>query len=237
MLIGVAVLWPAVSNSSAVGEDPLWQKALAIASNNEKWVPGFVVHNEEVYSRLGIRQENTETRSELSPHRNREVTVRFLSIVQNGRDITEEFVEEFGESIVLEEHEYRVAHPFRSSAQDRVSYTRQKGKKRIEGSPCIPFEFVYENERGTWRGTAWLEEESGTPLLVEGTLETVPLEEKWYTIAGLETSTTFITDDRGGWYPLSAVVDSRIEVVTKLFQSYKSRVKETYTFRDYWWYD
>jgi len=225
------------STAYTVGQDPLWLKAVEIANDNEKWVPGYVIHNEEVYSRIGIRQEKTETHSRLNPYENRDVEVTFLQIVQNGRDITEEFTEEFGKTIVLEEAEYRVDHPFRASAQSSVRYTRQDKTKKINGSLCISYEFTYENEQGTWRGTAWLDETTGTPLLVQGTLVSVPLDEKWYTLSDLEVITTFTTDENGAWYPAEAVVDSQIEVVIKLFQTYKSRVKETYIFSDYWWYE
>ena len=95
--------------------DPLWQKAVEIASANDNWVPGHVIHREEVYSRMGIRQEKTITHSELQRHEKPDVQVTFLTITQNGKDITEEFTREFGETVILEEDEYRVDHPFRSS--------------------------------------------------------------------------------------------------------------------------
>jgi hypothetical protein len=225
------------STAYTVGQDPLWQRALEIASVNDHWVPGHIVHDEEVYSRIGIRQEKTETYSRITPHEGKEVEVTFLQILFNGRDITKEFTDEFGETMVLEESEYRVEHPFRSSVQANVSYSRLDKSKRIEGSQCVSYAFTYVNERGTWEGTAWLDEKTGTPVLVEGVLVSVPLDEKWYTISGLEITTTFTTDETGAWYPSQAVVDSQIEVVLKQTQTYRSRVKETYTFSEYWWYD
>jgi hypothetical protein len=225
------------SRAYTVGQDPLWQRALDIASTNERWVPGHVVHDEEVYSRIGIRQEKTETHSRITPLEGSEVEVTFLQILFNGRDITREFTEEFGETMVLEESEYRVEHPFRKSAQASVAYSRLDKTKKIDGSLCVPYAFTYVNERGTWEGTAWLDEKTGTPVLVEGVLVSVPLDEKWYTISGLEITTTFATDETGAWYPRQAVVDSQIEVVVRQTQTYRSRVKETYTFSEYWWYD
>ena len=46
-------------------QDPLWQKAMQIAAANDSWVPGHVIHYEEVYSRIGLRQELTETHTTL----------------------------------------------------------------------------------------------------------------------------------------------------------------------------
>lgn len=45
------------SASHASEQDPLWQKAMEIAAANANWVPGHVIHFEEVYSRIGLRQE------------------------------------------------------------------------------------------------------------------------------------------------------------------------------------
>ena len=236
VFVGVILLGTAAVIVSGV-DDPLWQKAVAIASANENWVPGYVIHNEEVYSRIGIRQENTVTHSELHPYENRDVEVIFLKILQNGEDITEEFTEEFGDSMILEEDEYLIEHPFRPSSVTEVVYRRLNKRKNVQGKKCIPYAFTFEDSRGTWEGTAWLEEESGTPLLVQGTLVSVPLTEKWYTVSALEVTTSFTSTKDGEWYADHAVIDSHIEVVIKLFQSYKSRIIETYTFKDYWRYE
>ena len=105
VLIGMLFIWISTGAAWGTDQDPLWQKAVEIASANNNWVPGHVIHEEEVYSRIGIRQENTVTHSELQRHQNRDVEVTFLKILQNGRDITEAFTEEFGRTIILEEDE------------------------------------------------------------------------------------------------------------------------------------
>ena len=235
----IIILSTGLSTTAAWGsdQDPLWQKAVEIASANDNWVPGHVIHREEVYSRIGIRQEKTITHSLLQRYEKRDVEVTFLTINQNGKDITEEFTSEFGETVILEEDEYRVDHPFRSSSLASVEYHRLDKKKTIHGRKCIAYTFTYIDKRGTWEGTAWLEEGSGVPLFVQGKLVSVPFEESWYTLLGLEVATSFTTNENGSWYPESAIVDSRIEVVIKLFQSYKGRVKETYTFSKHWRYE
>jgi hypothetical protein len=225
------------STTHAVGQDPLWQRAMEIATANENWVPGFVVHLEEVYSGLGIRQEKIETHSSLDRHHNREVEATFLKILENGRDITESFTEEFGKSVVLEEEEYRIEHPFRSLVQESVRFTKTDRVKKIQGIRCAIYSVSYEAERGTWKGTAWLDESTGIPKRVEVELVTVPLDEKWYTILDLQVMTTFITDGNGAWYAEEAVVDSEIEFVVRETKVYRSRIKETYNFSDYWRYE
>ena len=234
LLLSVGLLGGAVRASDL---DPLWQKAVEIASANDNWVPGHVIHREEVYSRMGIRQEKTITHSELQRHDKPDVEVTFLTITQNGKDITEEFTSEFGETVILEEDEYRIDHPFRSSSLGNVEYERLDKRKNIQGRKCVAYDFTYIDKRGTWEGIAWLEEASGVPRYVEGKLVTVPFEESWYTLLNLEVATSFTISENGSWYPETAVVDSRIEVVIKLFQSYKGRVKETYTFSKHWRYE
>ncbi len=237
LLIGTLFVGLSAGAAWGTDQDPLWQKAVEIASANDNWVPGHVIHNEEVYSRIGILQENTVTHSELQRQQNRDVEVAFLKILQNGRDITEEFTREFGRTVILEEDEYRVDHPFRSSALGSVEYQRLDKKKNIRGKKCISYAFTYVDKRGTWEGTAWLEDGSGVPVFIQGTLVSVPLEESWYTLLGLAVTTSFTTNENGSWYPESAVVDSRIKVVIKRFHSYKGRVKETYTFSKHWRYE
>jgi hypothetical protein len=237
LVAALVVLGAAYTVVRASDHDPLWQKAVKIASANDNWVPGYVVHREEVYSRIGIRQEKTITHSQLRRHEKPDVEVTFLTITQNGKDITEEFTSEFGRTVILEEDEYRVDHPFKAYSLGAVEYERLDKIKNIDGHRCIAYEFSYIDKRGTWKGTAWLEEESGVPRFVEGKLVSVPFEEGWYTLLGLEVATSFTTSDNGSWYPERAIVDSRIEVVIKLFQSYRGRVKETYTFSKHWRYD
>ena len=238
-VLSITVLITACAAAAAWGsdQDPLWQKAVEIASVNDNWVPGHVIHREDVYSRLGIRQEKTVTHSQLQRHQKRDVEVTFLTIHQNGKDITEEFTSEFGKTVILEEDEYTVDHPFKPSSLNSVEYNKLDKVKKINGRACIAYEFTYVDKRGTWEGTAWLEEDSGVPIYVQGTLVSVPFEEGWYTLLGLEVATSFTTNENGSWLPETAVVDSRIEVVVKRFQSYKGRVKETYTFSKHWRYE
>jgi hypothetical protein len=234
LFLAIVVSW---TTAHAVGQDPLWQKALEIASHNDHWVPGYVVHNEEVFSRIGIRQEKTITHSRVTPHESREVEVTFLQILFNGRDITREFTDEFGTMMILDESEYRVEHPFRESVQSNVEYSRLDKTKNINGNHCLSYDFTYENEKGVWKGTAWIDETTGAPVKVEGVLLSVPLDERWYTTLGLEVTTVFTTDETGAWYPMEAVVDSEIEMVVRKTQTYRSRIRETYTFSEYWWFD
>ncbi len=212
-------------------------KAVRIAAENDNWVPGFVIHYEEVYSRIGIRNETTETHSSLQRYTGKNVEAVFKKVIQNGEDITNQFKEEFYESIILEEQEYTVEHPFRVSTQELTDYRRLHKKKVIDGKRCILYVFTYYNEKGEWKGKAWLDEDTGIPLVVEGILQSVPLEERWYIISSLEVKTAYTSTSNGDWYPQEVIVDSHIEVGDKLFGTYKSRVKETYRLSEYWRYD
>jgi hypothetical protein len=223
--------------ANTVGGDHLWEKAFEIAATNENWIPGYVIHNEEVFSRLGIRKERTETHSLLARHDGRDVEVTFLKVLQNGRDITGDFITEFGESIILEEEDYRVEHPFRSSCTVRVDSEESNERQTINGRECVSYRITYENERGLWEGEAWIEAESGIPVAFHGILQSVPRDEKWYTLESLEVSTFFMSTESGDWYPEYAIVDSDIEVVIRLKKTYRGRIKETYTFSDYWRYE
>jgi hypothetical protein len=219
--------------SSASENGTLWQKAVKVASENENWVPGTVIHIEEVYSRLGVRQELNKTYSSLKSNNSGEVELTFQRVIQNGRDVTEEFVQEFGETLVLEESEYCVEHPFSDSVL-YVDYVQKGRRRRINEKNCVLYEFTYKNEKGTWEGSAWIDEQSGVPVVVDGTLVSVPLDEKWYTISKLSISTEYISTAAGAWYPQHATVDSVIEVEGDFLQSYRGRIKETYNFEDYW---
>jgi hypothetical protein len=212
----------------------LWEKAVKIAAENAKWVPGFVIHFEEEYSRFGIRQELIETHSLLHENDSHEVEVNFLKIIDKGKDITEDFIAEYGATLVLEEGEYRLEHPFQETYNRNVQYQQTGKTKKINGTECVLFEFSYENEKGTWQGTAWLEQESGTPVILMGELVSVPLDEKWYTVTELKISAEYTTNHAGHWYPESAVVESNISVGDKFLKTYKGRIKETYRFQDYW---
>jgi hypothetical protein len=234
-----ALVFPGIVHTQTYSkdEDPLWMKAVRIAAENDNWVPGFVIHYEEVYSRIGIRNETTETHSSLQRHTGKNVEAVFKKVIQNGKDITDEFKEEFYESIILEEQEYRVEHPFRVSTQELTNYRQLHKKKVIDGKRCVLYEFTYHNVKGKWKGEAWLDENTGIPVRVEGTLQSVPLEETWYIISSLEVKTAFTSTSNGDWYPQEVIVDSHIEVGDKLFRTYKSRVKETYRLSEYWRYE
>jgi hypothetical protein len=234
---GYFLLLFAACSAFSSAEDPLWQKAVEVATANLNWIPEKVVLLEEVYSRLGLRQEVTETYSTLRRENSGQVELTFQKVISNGRDVTDDFIQEFGKTMNLDESEYRVEHPFHSSNEYGVESTKKGKRRHMLGKSCVQYDFTYRNEKGTWQGTAWLEEETGVPLLVEGTLVSVPLDEKWYIVSELSIHTEYTTNGNGGWYPSSAVVDSVIEVDGGLLNSYKGRIRETYTFSDYRKYD
>ncbi|MFW6139253.1 MAG: hypothetical protein ACOC7U_08780 [Spirochaetota bacterium] len=217
-------------------EDALWQKAVSIASMNNNWVPGKVICVEESFNWLGFQEDQLKTHSTLYRTGDGKVKCDISKIFQDGKDITNEFIGKYGDSMLLEKNEYRVEHPFRPSVQDQVTYTQRNKKKTIYGKRCMLYDFEYQNDIGVWKGTAWLEQNSGVPVLVEGTLQSVPVEKKYYTITNMEITASFAANGNGEWFPEQAVVDYNMKVGDKLFQTYRGRIKETYKFSNHWRY-
>jgi hypothetical protein len=186
-LLLVAVVLPLAARS---GEDPLWNKAVALYDDTEDWQPRLIsIRSEEYDGRGNLKhEETTVTRQYVSE--NGSLETELVSVVRDGEDITEERREnpqagrsfgppggaQDGDDGDDEESGEAFAALFESifdpAQQEYVSHRRTGRRRRVDGEPAVAYSYSHEpNEEARGEGTAWLHADSGEPLLVESTLD------------------------------------------------------------------
>jgi hypothetical protein len=228
MVLIWVVFWPGTFLLAADGtKDPLWSKAVAVATANADWVPGLVITRSEVLHKgevVGVYE--MWQRSKLGPKS--EVVTETVKILEDGKDVTkEEEKTRKGKSETKKADGNGGGNPFDASVQDRLSLKVMDRSRVIAEQTCVGYAFELRNTNGpVVRGTAWLEKETGLPLEIENmTLD--PLPDKH--LRQLILATRYETTTNGTWFAKMMTANSTVSVML-----IKADTRTTTTFSEHW---
>ncbi len=222
-VLTLSVAEPPATAAPETAVAPLWRLAVAIAEENRFWVPGEIHTLTEEAGRRGTTDTATEFVTRLLLLEDGDIREETFRIVDS-REVP--YVEEHGEEDWTGEP-WEGVDFWNPTVQERIEVTGVGDITTVVGRRCLPHAFVYRNEEEgfTMRGTAWLDETTGTPTLAEYTDEPLP--------RGVSEMSTVVTyyAARDAWYPRSVTVEGVAQV---LFIKRDFRIEMN--FRDYWEY-
>ena len=232
---------------SAAEQPELWQKAVRIASES-RWLPGEVHEHEQVFSKKGKLEEETETLMILQRSKNGEILMSIVKNLKNGKDVTEkarkEHNIELSGSVTIEELMQMEENPFLPELQAQLEITPLEQEKTLNGKRCAAFRYVYDAnfpllskaQDFRFEGIAWLAEGSGAPYKLEYELtQGLPVEEEGFKITSVKETARYGYSAEGDWYALQSVSDSDFEMNAFLVK-FKGRSHEVSTYSRHWRY-
>lgn len=196
VLLAALLAVPAGGLAPAAGEEPaaangLWRKAVEIFRRNRDWYPGRVTILSQMLNRRGEPYSVTELFFSLRLDGEGKVQAELERALKNGQDTTEKVRSKVTIRAPEEgmepgdDNTYSVSlsdSPFDPERQHDVTVAAAPEKLRLFGCRCRRYNFTYRTHivrKGepvalTWRGMAWLQEESGLPVKLEFTLDPLP---------------------------------------------------------------
>ena len=218
---------------TALPSDTLWQKAVAIAAANARWVPGLLVEKETTKNTKGRVEEATEVHVRLFENEAGAIDADVLNVLENGETITEA-----AEALVLASLEEELAedeadNPFKPAVQHNVVARRLASAQPMEGRHAVAFAYTQRTATTTWEGTAWLDAETGVPLRLEARPQDMPSDDDGVTVTALSTRTVY-NAEADAWYPAQVQVDLAFELKYALFLTYRGTVENVTTLSQYW---
>ena len=193
---------PTAKLGFSVGPDPLWDKAVAVAAQNEDWLPGRWDERQETLGAGGRVLGVLTRRISIGPGPEGALEVRLVRATRDGRDVTA------GEREVLEDEKARFEetreedNPFLRAVQGRVDPMRLNRMREIDGRVCAALAYGQRTADGEWMGTAWIEDETGLPV----ELQRKPRPDEG--IPEVLVTTRYGSSPDGGWFPVEVVTET-----------------------------
>jgi len=208
--------------------DPLWRKAIAVASTNADWVPGLVVMRSEVL-RKGASQGVHEMWQRSTLDQKGEVVTQTVKILEDGKDVTEKEKPKNKATGAPRKKPGGPTggNPFDPEVQDRILLKLAPSSRTIAGRDCVGYAFELKTGDGALaKGVAWLEKGTGIPAEIENmTLE--PLPEKH--LKRLAFTTRYGTTADGVWRVQTIETTGTVSV---MFVT--ADIRSVMTFSEYW---
>ena len=225
--LGVVFLL-SINLSAEISTDELLKKTERIALANVNLVPGLV--HTEIFNigKKGEKKNEMEIIMKTELTDDNEIKNSLVSASKDGKELDEKN-ENVKKSL---EAEYRPGNNslFISGGEKTPKIIRTNRCKQINGMNCVAFDYTKETEaKGktyTEKGTLWVEENSGKPVLRISTLDPLPKMMKKMT-----TKVSY-KDENGKW--VCDKISSDIEV-NIIFKKIKAHTEVNYS--DYWDYE
>jgi hypothetical protein len=153
----------------AQSNDPLWRNAVRIATKASATIPRMIVKERRLINKSGVI-EDTITCYFTTTGRLSENTYVLEKALQNGVDVTEKTRSEYlsyTRAFGINDAE----NPFHRSIQNTISASRTDESKVIGNARCMAFSYIQKTPRAIWRGIAWLNASSGTPVFLTAACE------------------------------------------------------------------
>lgn len=166
-----------------------------------------------------------------------EIGSELVSVINNGKDVTQEERarlekerakdEAKGEDGTSEVHNVKLSleeSPFHPDNQERIQLTPVEEERTIDGITCRRFDYSLPLENNTRIGTAWLDIDTGAPVLHEFTTDPLPPRVK-----EMSTTVRFKYAPEGDFYTTRAVFEG-----VGGFLFIKKSFRGSMVFENYW---
>lgn len=212
--------------------DPLWQKAMTIAEKNAQYIPGKTIYQTDIKNPKDSKDNSTIF--VILKHQKKETDTIETTIIEAKKDNKPMTEEERKEIDKLTERDLKPKKEgiFFTKDPKKLKVKANNLQKQINGMTCKGYEFEFKNqdEKGKeqiLQGIAWLEENSGAPLLMKFSMKKLPM-----FVKDLEIENLFYFNKKTEqWYSLKLTTSVDISVMLKKIKS----VTEM-KFSEYWEY-
>ena len=228
--IGILITVLLTVSVNAKTKDKLWDKAVRIATKNIIYVPGVISEKEKVYNEDGTLEESSITKYSIIEDNNKKFRIYLLSSKKDGKDNLKEKQNEIGKVNVLDNEE---ENPFLLTVQNKVNYSRTEKIKKIKNNVYIKYNYSQKTTDGLWKGFAWLNKKTGTPLKIITILQRKIFKED-YQITFYKLTINFKNNKNKTWYPKSMYSNMNIKAKIMPFVTFKGKIKTTYKYDKFW---
>lgn len=156
------------------GESALWNGAVRSFARNEVWQPGLIRVRFDQFNRRGEQISSSRSLLQVTVDENGELQTTVIESEEEGEDEESSGGPPFGD----DDNAFAVLQisPFDPAAQDRVEARATGETRTIRGRQATAFAYTVTGEgRRNAVGTAWLATDSGAPLLLETSIEPLPV--------------------------------------------------------------
>ena len=203
------------SSYAQENQDKLWKKAVLTAEKYNHWAPGIISEEEKTYNMDGELEESSFNRIKIFQTNNCELDVKLVKAISNGNDITPQSQKKFDkekEKMNLQEEE---ENPFLPEVQKNIIVKKLEKDTTIQNKLCTAFEYTQTTSEAEWKGTAWLDKQSGTPMLVRYYLNSDLPEIDDIKLKKVNVTNYYEVNGNGVWYLKK--INSVIIVKAKIF--------------------
>jgi hypothetical protein len=187
--------------------DPLWQKAMELVSANRNLVPGNLESRTEEMDSKGKLLNLHESWIRFSRGNDGQIKAEIIKALKNGEDITESqkqlSAEQDKDSNKKDSFNLNLweDYPFKANYQPAIKSL--SNSELIQEKSCQVYEYSFRKpNKTTYRGTAWLETETGIPVKLSYTCAPLP-----QFVSRLETTVIFDSPQEGVLYPVEIQTD------------------------------
>lgn len=230
-------LLPSTIAEEQTVSEPLWQRAVIIASQNQDLIPGAMYAHFNEFNSKGKLKKEEESWTRLSLGSNGDLHMELAKHLENGVDITAEKKKGFDKKNNKQENkqksknefgvELNDLNPFNPGNQENVTVTSLNHQESINGQPCSVFKYTRTISPGNYQiGKAWLDNSTGAPIRIDYTLDPLPA-----FVKELTCKVDYKNEPTGAWYPNKVEMDCKVS-----FLFFKAQIRNELGMDAFWKY-
>ena len=212
--------------------DTLWQRAVALSAYNRDAVPGDWVERQEIFDLEGESHLVLRTHVGFSQTHSK-IDVTLIEATSNGIDLTSELLETFEDR----KPEFTLKpqyNPFQPSEQKNVS-AKPEGRTRREGETVlVAYDYTHRTDDGRWRGVAWIDDVTGTPVELNARLIGLPVMDDKDQIREVVLNVTFRTGEEREWHIAKVTLFKRAILNNFPYADFHATIETAIILDDYW---
>jgi hypothetical protein len=228
-----AALLASAQKSSGRQLDPLWQKAVTLAAENDGLIPERISEETKAYRSDAQIDQHTISHFEVYTDENKKLQIRLLSSVRDGEDFTAGKQKEMDQQ---QQRENRFAdrkrNIFLPENQDTLVVKRTDRKRAIRGHNCVAMAYTQTLPDFTGKGVVWVEEETGIPYELTTNPDDLP-EIKKAKIKNASVTLHYGIREDGRWVLEKLFIQAKVEVKIFVFFTYRGNFQVATTFENH----